>query len=286
MGIRIAKHLCYALGDVQYKDFEITDPRFQSWVNEDDEMYERCRTMIVPFIEWILDRSKDQEKKDVLEMANGPSVSDYCGVTFGIYCAVRDALNLSSKDIKFPENEILNFSKDEKSLSIITNLFVKDFIHSIEFGKGEVFGIIPLEVNDWRRYDNILDYYESGGTAEPKVDWLETSIYPHIQMVRKPHLEKIKIPDYVYPRELPFLIKNENGFFQDRLDPMAYNILIGKNKIFGNVILNEEDRERVKKSYRFDIHSSVLLWTYYIGIFNDWSKTVNELRPCIYTYWS
>ena len=73
MGIRIKKVLCFALGDVKVKKFSIVDPRFQSWVNENNEIYERPRKMFRPFLDWIMDESKEQEKIDILASANGPS---------------------------------------------------------------------------------------------------------------------------------------------------------------------------------------------------------------------
>ena len=37
--------------------------------------------------------------------------------------------------------------------------------------------------------------------------------------------------------------------------------------------------------YRTAIADSVVLYTYFVNIFTDWRKTVEDLKPMVYTYW-
>ena len=119
MGIMVHKNLCYALPDVKVKDYRIVDPRFQSWIRDsDDELYERPRRMFMPFLEWIMDPSKNQEIIDLLAIANGPSESDIFGLSFGITQQAKEFFKLS----------------EEERQSQLDKLFHVNFIHQPEYG--------------------------------------------------------------------------------------------------------------------------------------------------------
>ncbi len=275
MGIRIKKVLCFALGDVKVKKFSIVDPRFQSWVNENNEIYERPRKMFRPFLDWIMDESKEQEKIDILASANGPSKNDKYGITFGILGRARDFFKLS----------------EEERTHNLEKMFHINFVHESEFGLPKVFGIIPPEQPDWMRRDDSLDYYDTGGVANCKVKWLDrfSGIYPHNMMIKKPHVESVRLPDGIEDFELPFSISTQQPMprvLPDRLMGGDYNRLTGRFDPKKMSMVGPEKVKEMDRAYRCDIFASVLLWTHYVGLFVDWPKAVNELRPCIYTYWS
>lgn len=275
MGIRIKKVLCFALGDVKVKKFRIVDPRFQPWVNEDDEIYNRPQRMFRPFLDWIMDDSKEQEQLELLAAANGPSQSDKYGITFGILTKAREFFKLA----------------EEERAKNLEKMFHINFVHQREYGLPRIFGIIPPEQPDWIRRDDSLDYYDAGGVASCKVKWLDrfSGIYPHNMMIKKPHVESVRLPDCVADFELPFSISThqpEPRVLPVRLMGGDYNRLTGRfNPKVGSIVGVEKTKE-MDKAYRCDIFPSVLLWTHYVGLFTDWAKTVNELRPCLYTYWS
>lgn len=278
MGIRIHKNLCYALPDVKVKDYRIVDPRFQSWIRDpDDELYERPRRMFIPFLEWIMDPSKSQEIIDLLAIANGPSESDIFGLSFGITQQAKEFFKLS----------------EEERQSQLDKLFHVNFIHQPEYGLPKIFAIIPPEHPDWARYDNLIDYYDNQGIPRDRVRWLDhhCGIYPHNMMLRKPHMPSIRLADSTKDCELPYSPERQKRqpdprLLPDRLFGGEYNRIVGKYSPKLPALVAPEMVKQMGKTYRCDIYTSVLLWTHYVGLFNDWAKTVNELRPCIYTYWS
>jgi hypothetical protein len=275
MGIRIKKVLCYALSDVKVKNFRIVDSRFQPWVNDEDEIYDRPQRMFRPFLDWIMDDYKEQEQLELLATANGPNQNDKYGITWGILCKAREFFKLSE------EERTKNFEE----------MFHINFVHQKEYGIPSIFGIIPPENPKWMRRDDLLDYYEAGGVPKCKVKWLDrfSGIYPHNMMIKKPHAENVRLPDCVADFELPFSISNnqtEAKVLPARIMGGDYNRLTGRFYPKASSIVGIEKTKEMDKAYRCDIFPSILLWTHYVGLFTDWTKTVNELRPCIYTYWS
>jgi len=281
MGMRIKKHLCYALDNVvTNKKTRLADSRFQEWMlgikeEYDDEDYERPRRMFIPFLQWILDESKLSEHKEILAQANGPSEGDISGINWGIYQYAKDFMAL-------PENE---------KKSKIESIFHLGFAYCGEFGFPNVFGIIPPEQKSFYRSDDMIDYYEAGGSVDVKIQWLDQrtglcGIYPYGMMIRIPYKDKIRIVKENLVHDLPFLMENNLEFFPDRINGGTYNILTGRFSEKIRPSLSNADIIKMNETYRPEIHASVILWTYYVGLFKDWAKTVNELRPCIYTYWS
>lgn len=280
MGIRIKKHLCYALDNVvtDEKTSRLVDSRFSNWMlrenGEYDEAYDRVREMFVPFLEWIRDETKISEHKKILAQANGPSESDMSSVDWGIYQYAKDFLDLPEKEKEYK----------------LEQMFHLDFVYCGEYGLPNVFGIIPPHIKQFYRYDDMIDYYEAGCSADSKVQWLDQrtgrcGIYPHNMMIRIPHKEKIKIVKENLISDLPYSMTNLE-FLPDRIGPGEFNRLIGVFSEDMKASLCNTDIEKAKEVYRPEIDGSIILWTHYVGLFTDWAKTVNELRPCIYTYWS
>lgn len=248
MGIRIKKVLCFALGDVKVKNYRIADSRFQSWINEEDELYNRPQRMFRPFLDWIMDASKEQEHIELLAAANGPSKSDNYGITFGILSRARDFFKLS----------------EEERARSLNKTFHINFIHKSEYGLPRIFGIIPPEQPEWIRSDDLIDYYDAGGVAKCKVKWLDrfSGIYPHNMMVKKPHVEGVRLPDCVADFELPFSVSNhqpEPRVLPVRLMGGDYNHLTGRFDSKRGSIVGVEKTKEMDKAYRCDIFPSVLL---------------------------
>lgn len=275
MGIRIKKNLCYAL-EISHKEHIIDDSRFQDWVTayEDDEIYERPNRMFIPFLKWITDPEKKNEIVDILAQVNGIYEHDWMGVVFGPIPSARDFLKLS----------------EEEQKAQVFHKFNINFIYDGEYGLPNIFGILPIEERSFYRRDDMIDYYEAGCTADGKVSWLDhregrCGIYPHCMMIKIPGTDKIEISNNEASSLLSY--KNDNsGLLPDRLMGGDYNRLIGLWNRKRQPIVSHETVKKMNESYRPEIHASVILWAYYVGLFKDWAKTINELRPCIYTYWS
>jgi len=255
----------------------LADDRFQDWMldRESDECYERVERMKRPFLEWINDLKNSEEHRRILEEANGPSATDVYGIQFGIGVAASRFFNL-------PE--------DQRK---IDSEFHFHFLRDFEYGEDYMFGIIPPEQKDFYRYDDIIDYYSHRKNLRNTVEWLDqrtgnSGVYPHTMMVRIPHEPPIEItPEDIVSLDLPPSIKKSKpSALPDRLDCGIFNRLVGLWDERSCPVLKDEVVARCKQIYRPEIFASVLLWTHYVGVFKDWAKTVNQLRPCIYTYWS
>jgi hypothetical protein len=277
MGIRIKKALCFALADLKVgkSSYNLEDERFQDWTKQKDgELYEKPDRVFPDFLNWILDERNQDEILQLLAQANGPDQYSWIDVRFGILSKAMEWAKLSDAEKKQ-----------------IRGKFHTDFAYQPEYGMSNVFGIIPPEQVNFYRNDDMIDYYEAGCSAKNKIQWLDArtgrcGIYPNSAMIRIPGSTPIALGQQDL-LGLSFTHKLEG---KAELPPQImggdFNRLIGKWDKKQPPLVSEEIVKQLKTTYRPRIHASVLLWTHYLQLFNDWSKTVNQLRPCVYTYWS
>jgi hypothetical protein len=144
--------------------------------------------------------------------------------------------------------------------------------YDAEFGQSSVMVFCPINAGkEWHRYDDLIDYYEAGRCCgEATVNLLDScGIWPYEGMYHipnSPNYGKEEYPNDMLGGEYNRLI----GAFSEKMGPMVEG----------------EELEYYKKYYRPCISPCLILHLYWLGIFNDFYKTIHELRPMIYTYWS
>jgi len=246
MGIRVHKVLCYALGDVKSKDSRIVDSRFQDWVREDD-YYDKTEKSLVPFLEWT--KTNKDECNQLLRKFNRRTLDDWFFVHF---C----------------ESDLEKITDEKERQQFLNKRFHSHFIYDGEFGLPRVFGIVPIDFPHWYQYDNIIDYYVED-SGKNHIKWLDKrcGIWPFTGVVLKPGKEPV-------------------GKLGEHPNAGEFNIAVGRWEMKREPTLSPEEVKLALKNYRFNIPSSILLWTYYLNLFKDWESTVSELRPALYTYWS
>lgn len=139
-----------------------------------------------------------------------------------------------------------------------------------EYGDPNTIMFVPIEAKNWYRTDDVIDYYENSGTPnDPQIQHLNRycGIYPYIGAVRIPNMPKVADLD-------------------DFLTPADWSMLLGTFREDRGPELGEDIAEQVKNSYRVAIPDSIVLYTHWLDIFEDWEKTVHELTPALYTFWS
>lgn len=262
MGIRIHKILCYALTDVKtdVEKYKIIDDRFNLFAVEkiiETGGYEVFKS----FLKWAWE-NQDGECVDILKQVN------------------PDASNLrhySVVDISFRwELNIANGKTDKRMGQNIIQEEPKwcdnSYVWDSEFGLPNVFGFVPCEYPDFYRYDDIIDYYdcEPDYSANPKLKNLDhrCGIHPHNGIM------------------LRIKGRPEKYDFKEKIDVGEFQAYTGQWSSKDKPLKGEEVKQYFLENYRPIIPSSVLLWTYYIGIFSNWQETVQQLRPVIYTYWA
>ncbi len=162
---------------------------------------------------------------------------------------------------------VLRHAFRENSIEKLRKEMRYNFISETEFGIPSLFGIVPFEGGNFYRYDDQIDYYEETYKDRKEdcqintVKWLDirnkcSGVYPFQGLIKIPNSPDIEgLATRLFPSDMIFY-------------------------------KNEDEIDKISKSYRPMIHTSVILWTYYLGIFKDWKTTVNQLRPCLYTWWS
>lgn len=255
MGIRIKIQLGYGLTNLNVeKNGRITDdPR----INEDftdeesyDKLYES--KTVDEFAQWIhseFEKDKeDNECADIIRRANGNYSKDFMMPPFDVYSYIND--------------------KDREQCKRDIKSNAPFFRYDSEYGLSNVICFSDPFSPDWQRHDDMIDYYMSeDSTPEVKDLTSRCGIYPNISMIKIPHIEL-------------------EEKWRDKYAPSEYNMMVGRWEKDREPILSGEMLEIALNSYRPLIPDSILLWTYYIKIFKDWERTVQELRPMIYTYWS
>lgn len=250
MGIRVHKVIGWGLDDLQCENSEIVDERIKTedlWESQDDN---NSRT----FLKWLTDNKEKAIEllSDVNQESNPSAVS----------------LNLIIHQLKEQDKVVYGLQWSEFSPHIM--LFM------------------PPDERRWGRCDDCIDYYEETAShgQEDRVQDLtkHCGIYPYIYMYRKASFPKDKntLPDDQIADQYE-LVKNTYRFSR-RYSPSVYNQLVGRWSD-ADPMATGETLQLLLDHYRPAIADSVILYTYFADIFTDWRKTVEDLRPMIYTYW-
>lgn len=217
------------------------------FIESKDEWEEIFEKDIADFFDWVLNNKDETTKVLKSALPKGLMFSN----TFDILLRMK-----LGEDWK-------------KGDKIDSTRWSRGYSFDAEFGLPNVMMFIPVENPEWDRYDDDLDYYEAsmGQDAEPKLNILNSSgIFPHLGIIKIPHEPEVEgLGHYIDPGEW----KRLRGTFLPSRGPSR----------------GEDIAEQVKRSYRPKICDSVMLYTYWLGIWKDWKTTVQELRPMIYTYW-
>lgn len=141
--------------------------------------------------------------------------------------------------------------------------------HEPEYGLPRVIVFTPIEYQNWYRCDSDIDYYEAGCVAKNKVLNLtkRCGIYPFVSMSRIPGTKPAK-------ENMPRIIA-----------PASYNMAVGQwdaeNPLESGAVLVD-----LVENYRPIMPEGMMALIYYLQLFKNFQKTIQELRPMIYTYWS
>ena len=255
MGIRIHKQLGYGLVDLEIVENGSLDddPRINPEFLREEFYHDELHSydLVEKFCKWIdSEFQKDRQNNecaDIIRKANGEKNSDFISQPYG--------------HVEYLRGKRKGF-KDE------VNRNAPFFSFDSEYGSPHVICFTEPFSPDWERYDDTIDYYMAEGSEANVKDLTHRcGIYPYISV--------IQIPGSDLGEE-----------WRDKYAPSEYNRMVGRWDKDSKPLLSGDKLETALNCYRPIIPESILLWTYYIGIFKDWEKTVQELRPMIYTYWS
>lgn len=258
MGIRIRKQLGYGLTDLKIERLGglSDDSRINTEFTDEEFYNDKLHTheFFLEFCEWMhkefKKNNKHNECTDLIRKANGLVKDEFCTGPYGYY------------DVLFPEK---HKSEEFKNRVLMRTPF---FQFDSEFGLSNVICFGEPFSTDWYRYDDTIDYYIENDSDPNVVDLThKCGIYPHISVIQIPGSN---LPDK----------------WRKKYAPSEYNMMVGRWDENKRPVLDGENLEIALNCYRPIIPEGILLWTYYINIFKDWEKTVQELRPMIYTYWS
>ena len=262
MGIRIHKSIGWGLKDLKFdkeNHNELIDERINLDILKDNQkLYDKFEEK-EDFVKWLTE--KKEECAEILYKVNQRNIKNLKG----------EKLDRNEKrDKKHEEFNITYILLHMKDHNKNTHFEYK-FIYDQEFGDPSVMLFIPIDTLNWSRYDNTIDYYDHhGDDLEPQVKDISHygGIFPWLGM-----------------EHIPGSPKYDNENLMRTYNVGEYNQLIGEySKTFPS-ILKGEDLEYFKKYYRPVIAPSVILFAKWLNIFNDFYKTIHELRPMIYTYW-
>ena len=172
-----------------------------------------------------------------------------------------------------------------------------------EFGMENVLLFQPVHKEGWYRRDDIMDHYAHHAqhqiSYEPElVDLREelglTSIhtYPK-QMHRHPDAEtpEEKVDSFIAEQKahgsrLSFMYNEGFGLMEGVLEGRDYNRMVG---LFGEDrkpdVRDEELLTHLKEDWYTHVPADIRLFARWSGIFTDFN-TVYTLKPVLYTYWS
>lgn len=249
MGIRVHKVIGYGLTDVKVENNKVVDER----INPES-----------PFL---------QSEKSRLDL----EYQDY----------LKSLVNGDDKNIAFEaELELKDVHK---------NWYATDsFIHEIEYGLPNVLCFVPASCQDWKRYDDIIDYVEEvNNYSQDRLDNtarfknLDRGIFPYdygLMDSRTGHLYRKKEDTFVQNFSIMMkLIKNvHHGMklmedfavegFKERADKSA-------------MLLGFKDRHEAEKYVAPSIPLCVRFLCEFGKFFQE-EKTIFQLRPILYVYWS
>jgi len=198
-------------------------------------------------IEWIKKKPNQTKISKLITEANG------------------DEWNKHSK-IRYIPYSLLWLSKESKNERTLPPVVIYD----PEYGLKNTIVFTSFDDSDIYRFDDLIDYYECENT-KPKVKNLSKrcGIFPNLGIVRIPGSQ------------------SKNPTLQKTYTPAGYSMLVGNwDPKLKPLASSAEEIEDLKNNYRPVISSTVMVSTYYLKIFKDWKKTIQELRPMLYTYWS
>lgn len=128
-----------------------------------------------------------------------------------------------------------------------------------------------LNITEASRYDNLIDYYESGGILENKILDLY-GIFPYSTVELKPGVVP---PEFITNDKMRlWLFENmdSNNFYQLLSDTPQFS--------------DQETVDFFKNSFRPLIPMWVVILAYYTNLLKDFDKTMHDFRPMIFTFWS
>ena len=260
MGIRIYKCLGWGLSNIISKDHLIKDPRFSQKVI--DRLFDDGGDpLLEEFMDWVSNPDNDDEIGNVLCRADGHNYKKLLATSKSLRWMLDYNLTQKCKEWKTHKRKVLKEQREHL------------FFHDGEYGLPNVGIFVPIWNPDYYRWDDTIDYHEADATPRNRVKDITNrcGIYPYINMYRIPGAKHFD--------------KNNKKQSPKRLEPSVYNQLVGRWDKKIKPIAEKEYLEYLLRRYRPAIHPSVLLFTYQSGIFKNWTKTVHQLRPMIYTYW-
>ncbi len=248
MGIRNHKEMGWGLNNIVTDEKgKVIDPRIDTDFFQSEDYWEKYDD-IVGFITYLEENKEECEK--VLNKIEPPTFPK------------RGNEDIHRTNI----NWILKFWEEDKKRYNTSPL-----TYDSEFGDGKILLISSIEEPEWSRFDDCIDYYEAKDNLN------------HIQDLTN----KCGIYPYLGVNHIPGSPKFEEEGYPNFLSPSHYNQRIGEwDKNIPPMIKDKEKLEYYKKYYRPVIPATIVLWVYWIGIFKYFNKTIQELRPMIYTYWA
>ena len=249
MGIRIHKTMGYGLNNiVTDKKGKVIDPRINIDFFQSEEYWEKYDD-IEGFINYLKENKEKCEK--ILNEIEPPKFPE------------RGNDDIHRANI----NWILRFWEEEKDKKRINSYPIT---YDSEFGDGQILLFSSIEEPEWRRHDDIIDYYEA----------------KNCDICIKDLTDKCGIYPYLGVNHIPGSPKFGEEGYPNYLDPSKYNMKIGEwDKNTLPTIRDPKVLEYFKKYYRPVIPAAIVLFAYWIGIFKYFNETIQEFRPMIYTYW-
>ena len=160
-----------------------------------------------------------------------------------------------------------------------------------EYGEPNVVLFIPVDnIEEWYRYDDIIDYTEETADIHElanHVKTLTTGIYPYNHVMvrfRDP-------PEGTYSNSYLSHIKSKHEEWADnkglvRLPVSYYSWYIGHYASDVDPLVQGKLLEHLLNDWRPTVPVSIILMIHYLELSNDPVRLINNLRPMIYTYWS
>ena len=263
MGIRIRRHLGYALTDFEGEQ----DPR----INKDkfSNRWDLCDE----YVKFVTEHT--DQAVEILEHELGVESYRAHGWKGSIGRMDRDNL------FKYPD----------------------PVTYSPEFGKENVFLLQPIHRQDWSRCDDIIDHYmhqsQHQRSYEPElIDLREelslTTLYPYPSwMHRHPDaevpeeaIERFLDEQRAYSLSLSFPHMDGFGIKEGKLEGQDYNRMVGLwSKEMKPSVKNQQLLTHLRQNWYAHIPPDIRLFAHWAGIFEDFN-TVYTLKPVVYSYWS
>ena len=176
MGIRIHKCIGYGFDDVETKDFEITDSRFNDL--DFDRLEDKFNLK-----EWYeILKIRYAEEQKAFNADDDKEVPRIIPKTY--------------RDLMFATTSVQDLIEKNK------RVWVSDLVcHQVEYGCPNVVLFSPINFIHYNRYDDLIDYCEErGGSMEPKVNVLDFPIYPFESYMDKRSGEMISFNGYSWTK--------------------------------------------------------------------------------------